>query len=86
VFAAREFALGHLSLGEAITEAGLPTEQFLGYLSRIVSLGDETTATVVPPPATEPSPRISIVIPDLSFSAVDVPFGFEQTRRPFIDR
>jgi polyisoprenyl-phosphate glycosyltransferase len=64
VFAAREFALGHLSLAEATTEAGLPTEQFLTFLSRVVSLGENTTpATATPVPAAESRPRISIVIP-----------------------
>jgi dolichol-phosphate mannosyltransferase len=64
--AAREFALGHLNLVEANTLSGLSTDDFLGLLARIGSLGVEDIASTVqnlPTEAGEAPPRLSVVIP-----------------------
>ena len=62
--AAREFTLGTLTLAEATAEAGVPTEQFLGFLGRVLALGESPAdASVGQDTGPGPRPRLSVVVP-----------------------
>lgn len=77
--AAREFALGNLNLVEATAQAGLSTEQFLGFLGRILTFAEEPAGDVGPAGSSDlgPRPRISVVIPV---------FDEQENLRPLHDR